>query len=71
MDIVTYILSKKYTDTIMASVPTGFSYKGAVDYKKDLPSDASGGDIYTILYTGEDGTEFDGSMYVYDELKQQ
>ena len=52
MDIVTYILSKKYTDTVMASVPTGFSYKGAVDYKKDLPSNASSGDIYTVLYAG-------------------
>ena len=71
MDIVTYILSKKYTDTVMASVPTGFSYKGAVDYKKDLPSNASSGDIYTVLYAGEDGAVFDGSMYAYDETKQQ
>ena len=55
----------------MASVPTGFSYKGAVDYKKDLPSNASSGDIYTVLYAGEDGAVFDGSMYAYDETKQQ
>jgi len=64
-DVVTYILSKKYADSVIASLPSGFTYKGAVNYFKDLPTNAKVGDVYTVLYSGEEGTEVLGKNYAW------
>ena len=47
----------------MAAFPKGMSYKGAVDYYKDLPNNPEIGDVYTVKYTGTSGTEALGVEY--------
>ena len=69
MDIVTYVLarneSKNYTDEQIAKFPKYASYKGAVDYFKDLPTDAELSDTYTVRYAGEEGTIPSGAAYIW------
>lgn len=67
MDIVTYILCKKTIGNTLSSLPSGFSYKGPVDYEKDLPADAENGDVYTVAYSGDSGSDFIGLNYAYYE----
>lgn len=69
MDIVTYVLcknsSKQYTDEQIAKFPKYLNNKGAVDYYKDLPTNAELGDLYTVRYNGSEGTERSGASYTW------
>lgn len=58
--------AKTYTDTVIAALPKGIVYKGAVNYYNLLPaSGASEGDCYTVKYSGTSGTEPDGTEYIW------
>lgn len=46
-------------------LPNGMNYIGSVTYFKDLPNDASIGDVYTVKYAGESGSTPDGREYVW------
>lgn len=50
----------------LAEYPSGFTYKGSVNYESDLPTGASAGDAYTVKYAGNSGTIPSGAEYVYD-----
>ena len=65
MDFITFSLSKKYVDNVISQLPKGISYKGAVDYIKDLPNSPTIGDAYTVKYQGSSGTDVDGGEYVW------
>lgn len=46
LDIISYLLSKKYTDDKVAAIEEGFAYKGEKDYQSDLPTTGNeNGDI--------------------------
>lgn len=66
--------AKKYTDTVVAALPNGLVYKGAVDYYDYLPSaDQQLGDTYTVRYKGNSGNVPDGTEYAwgeYDSVRQ-
>lgn len=42
-----------------------YTYKGSVDYEKDLPSNASNGDVYNVRYNGSSGTVPNGNNYAW------
>lgn len=42
-----------------------YTYKGSVDYKSQLPTNASNGDVYNVKYAGTSGTTPDGTNYAY------
>lgn len=75
LSIETLALAKKfaknYTDTAIAQLPNGIVYKGAVNYYTDLPSGATEGDAYTVLYKGTTGTVSDGTEYVWGKVDNQ
>lgn len=61
MDIIAYILSKKfakkYTDSQIAAISKGMTYRGSVNNKGDLPLDNNAkGDVFTV--TNEQGQEY-------------
>ena len=68
MDVVTLALAKKsakkYVDEVIDGMARSLIYRGAVDYYKDLPSNADLGECYTVRYKGESGTEVSGAEYV-------
>lgn len=64
-DVVTYILSKQYADSVISSLPSGFTYRGSVNYKNDLPGSATAGDVYTVVYDGESGTTPLGKNFAF------
>lgn len=51
--------------TMIASLSGGVHLRGAVNYYSDLPNDPEEGDAYTVLYTGESGTERSGIEYAW------
>lgn len=57
--------AKAYTDAVIAALPNGVVYKGAVSYYNDLPNNAEIGDAYTVKYAGTSGTDVDGTEYVW------
>ena len=69
MDLVVLSLAKKgakqYTDTVIGNLPKGVVYRGSVNYYTDLPNNAEIGDCYTVLYTGESGSNPFGAEYVW------
>ena len=69
MDVVTLALaknySKSYTDSAVAGISGGITYKGAVDYYSDLPNNPTEGDAYTVKYSGSSGSTPDGTEYVW------
>lgn len=52
LDVVTYALLRKYTDTeisrIIEGMSEGMSFKGSVANYESLPSDPVGGDLYIL-----------------------
>jgi hypothetical protein len=68
MDITTLALAKnsakQYTDAAIEGMGRGIIYKGAVDYYKDLPKNASIGDCYSVSFKGSSGQEPYGSEFV-------
>ena len=75
MDLVTLALAKKgakqYTDDVVEGLGKGVIYKGAVNYYNDLPSDASAGDCYSVLYKGTSGNISSGLEYVWGKVSGQ
>lgn len=69
ISIETYAIAvgkaKAYTDAVIAALPNGVVYKGAVSYYNDLPNNAEIGDAYTVKYAGTSGTDVDGTEYVW------
>lgn len=65
MDILTYVLSKKYTDKVVTSLAGGMQYKGSKPTVADLPtpSESIKGHLYTVT---ENGHEYvcDGKEWV-------
>lgn len=65
MDVLTYALavskSKEFTNQVVQSLGTGFSYKGSVTTESALPSNPSLGDLYTV--------DNDNASYVWDGQK--
>lgn len=51
--------------TMIASLSGGVHLRGAVNYYSNLPNDPEEGDAYTVLYTGESGTERSGIEYAW------
>lgn len=54
-------------------LPRGMVYIGEVNYYKDLPATAGIGEVYSVKYKGETGTEPSGAEYVwgvYDGTEQ-
>ena len=68
MDITTLALAKnsakQYTDAAIEGIGRGIIYKGAVNYYKDLPKNASIGDCYSVLLKGSSGRELYGAEFV-------
>ena len=68
MDITTLALAKnsakQYTDAAIEGMGHGIIYKGAVDYYKDLPKDASIGDCYSVSFKGNSGQDPFNAEYV-------
>lgn len=61
-------IAKAYTDTVIAALPNGLVYKGAVDYYAYLPSaDQEIGDTYTVRYQGSSEQVPDGTEYAWGE----
>lgn len=60
---------KSYADDIMLAVSNSLTYKGFVDYRKDLPSTGNMlGDTYTVRYQAESEESkvlIDGTNYVW------
>lgn len=57
---------RMYADEALSAVSNGLTYKGYVNYYKDLPSSNNKlGDVYTVRYQGASGTETDGTGYVW------
>ena len=46
-------------------LPNGMVYIGEVNYYNDLPNDAEVGSVYSVKYSGESGSNPDGTEYVY------
>lgn len=69
MDITTLALAKnsakQYTDAAIEGMGRGIIYKGAVDYYKDLPNNASIGDCYSVSFKGSSGQEPFNAEYVW------
>jgi len=67
MDAVTLALSlkksKAYTDSKIDALPKGVVYKGSVANEASLPTNATKGDAYTALDTGNEYV-WDGSTWV-------
>ena len=59
IDVVVYgALSKKIKsiDTVLQSLPSGYTYKGSVASYENLPDNAEAGDLYIV--TGESNTPY-------------
>ena len=50
----------------MEDLESGIEFKGSVNYVSSLPSGASKGDEYLVLYSGDSGTDYLGQKYVWD-----
>lgn len=57
-------VSSKLEEQIKA-VGYGMTFKGAVNYYTNLPSSASVGDVYIVLYTGSSGNKPLRAVYAY------
>lgn len=57
--------AKSYTDAIIAQLPRGVNYIGAVNYYNNLPNNPEMGDAYTVKYQGTSGSVEDGTEYVW------
>lgn len=70
-DLFSYLLavrhSTKEVDEKFKSFKNGLTFKGRVDYYKDLPTDAESGDEYIVRYTGESGEEADGRRFAFGD----
>ena len=75
MDFITLAVAKqqakKYIDTIVESLSSGFSYKGSVSSFDNLPISPSAGDEYTIkdtksiaVWDGDDWFLIDGGVKI-------
>lgn len=61
--------SKNYTDAALACVARGMTFKGAVNYYDDLPTEGVlVGDTYTVKYAGSSGTTPNGAEYVWGPI---
>jgi len=60
--------TKYEIDQMIGSLSGGVHWLGAVNYYSSLPSNASLGDAYTVLYEGSSGTEPCGDEYVWGTL---
>lgn len=45
---------------------SGISLKGSVNYFSNLPESPARGDEYIVLYSGNSGTNYIGTKYVWD-----
>lgn len=77
MDILSYAMARSGAsadiDSIIAQLPKGLVYKGAVDYYSNLPNNANVGDTYTVKYKDSSGSVPDGNEYAwgkYDNINQ-
>ena len=50
---------------LLSDISSVFKYKGTVDYIKNLPAEATQGDVYHVKYSGESGTNGLNAEYVY------
>lgn len=73
MDILSYAMAKSSAsaniDAVIASLPKGIVYKGAVAYESDLPNNPSLGDAYTVKYRGLSGEVVNGQEYVWGKYE--
>ena len=66
MDVVTYALLKKLSGSVdkkIEAISEGMTFKGSVQTEADLPSSATGGDLYIIEDTGTKAV-WDGSKWL-------
>lgn len=57
-------------ETIVELLKKGMMYKGEVDYVSDLPATGNTeGDVWTVKYKGESGTEPSGAEYVWGDYQ--
>lgn len=50
---------------LISDISSVFKYKGTVDYVKDLPVEATQGDVYHVRYNGDSGNSGLNAEYVY------
>lgn len=72
-DVITYALLKKLSGSVdkkIEGLSEGMTFKGSVPTKDDLPSGATGGDLYIIKDTGNKAV-WDGSEWLEFDYKIQ
>lgn len=67
-DIVARAIALK-AKALVESMGSSLKYKGAVEYYKDLPTNAKDGECYSVIYEGESGTELSGKEYVWGNYR--